>query len=230
VGTNGIITTVAGTNAAGFSGDGGAAANAELSSPQGVAVDASGNLFIADSLNNRIRWMAPGGIITTTAGTGAPGFAGDGGPATNAWLHFPLGPAVDAAGDFFFADSVNNRVREIAAPGPTLVLNNVGGSNAGAYDLVVSNPYGSVTSSVINLTVVLQPLRAVLVDGPGVQLQFQGVPGASYVLEAAPSLTPPAAWSPVATNAADAAGNWVFTDTNPPSNAARFYRMSAPGQ
>jgi hypothetical protein len=193
-------------------------------------VDAAGNLFIADSLNNRIRWVGTNGMITTTAGTGSQGFAGDGGPATNAWLHSPLGAAVDAAGDFFFADNVNNRVREIAAPGPTLVLNNVGGSNAGAYDLVVSNPYGSVTSSVINLTVVLQPLRVVLADGPGVQLQFQGVPGASYVLEAAASLTPPAAWSPVATNAADAAGNWVFTDTNAPSNAARFYRMSAAGQ
>jgi hypothetical protein len=193
-------------------------------------VDASGNLFIADYSNNRIRRMEPGGIITTMAGTGSPGFGGDGGPATNAWLHNPLGPAVDAAGNFFFADNMNNRVREIAAQGPTLVLNNVGGSNAGAYDLVVSNPYGSVTSSVINLTVVLQPLRAVLSDGPGVQLQFQGLPGVSYVLESAPSLNPPVAWSPVVTNAADAAGNWIFTDTNAPSNAAQYYRMSAAGQ
>ena len=230
VGTNGMITTVAGNGTNGFSGDGGAATNAQMNWPSGVAVDASGNLFIADYHNNRIRWMEPGGIISTTAGTGAPGFAGDGGPATNAWLHNPLGLAVDAAGNFFFADNMNNRVREIAAQGPTLVLNNVGGPNAGAYDLVVSNPYGSVTSSVINLTVVLQPLRAVLADGPGVQLQFQGLPGVSYVLEAAPSLNPPVAWSPVVTNAADAAGNWIFTDTNAPSNAARYYRMSAAGQ
>jgi len=230
VASGGIITTVAGNGTNGSAGDGGAATNAELSSPEGVVVDASGNLFIADYRNNRIRWVESGGMITTTAGTGAPGFAGDGGPATNAWLNNPFGAAVDAAGDFFFADNANSRVREIAAPGPTLVLNNVGGSNAGAYDLVVSNPYGSVTSSVINLTVVLQPLRAVLADGPGVQLQFQGAPGVSYVLEAAPSFTPPVIWSPVVTNAADASGNWIFTDTNAPSNAARYYRMSAAGQ
>ena len=137
---------------------------------------------------------------------------------------------MDAAGNLFFADNLNNRVREIVPQGPTLILNTVDATNAGAYDLVVSNPAGSVTSAVINLTVVLPPLSAVMADGPGVRLQFQGVPGRSYVLMSAPSLTPPVNWSPVFTNAADTFGNWTFTDTNVPVNAPRFYRMLAPGQ
>jgi hypothetical protein len=229
VGTNGIITTVAGTNSAGFSGDGGVAVRAQLNSPAGVAVDASGDFFITDYANNRIRRVGTNGIITTIAGNGHAGFSGDGGAATNAQMQHPLHPAVDAAGDLFFADSANNRVREVISPGPTLVLNNVGGTNAGAYDLVVSNQYGSVTSSIINLTVVLPPLSAVMAAGQGVQLQFQGVSGASYILLTSPVLGPAAVWTPVCTNTADGSGNWAFTDTNPPSNAARYYRLSTTG-
>ena len=87
VGTNGIITTVAGNGTHGYSGDGGAATNAELYDPSGVAVDATGNLFIADYGNNRIRKVGTNGIITTVAGNGTDGYSGDGGAATNAELY-----------------------------------------------------------------------------------------------------------------------------------------------
>jgi len=232
VGTNGIITTVAGTNSGGSSGDGGVAVRAQLNSPAGVAVDASGGFFITDYGNNRVRRVGTNGIITTIAGNGHAGFSGDGGAATNAQMQHPLHPAVDAAGDLFFADSGNNRIREVVSPGPTLVLNNVGGANAGAYDLVVSNQYGSVTSSIMNLTVVLPPLSAVMAEGQGgqgVQLQFQGVSGVSYILLTSPALGPAAVWTPVFTNTADGSGNWTYTDTNPPSNVTRYYRISTTG-
>ena len=162
VGTNGIIITVAGngyvnpnTGYGGYSGDGGAATNAELSNPWGVAVNATGNLFIADLENSRVRQVDINGIITTVAGNGTNGYSGDGGMATNAEINFPTGAAVDANGNLFIADGGNNRIRKVSILGPTLALNDVVVGNAGAYDLVVSSPYGSVTSSVVNLTVIV---------------------------------------------------------------------------
>src|ERR1035441_5282526 len=96
-GQGGIITTVAGNGGPGFSGDGdgGPATSAPLYNPTGVAVDASGNLFIADSFNNRIWKVSASGIITTVAGNGNYGFSGDGAPATSAQLSYPTGVAVD---------------------------------------------------------------------------------------------------------------------------------------
>src|SRR5208282_1432049 len=129
VGSNGIITTVAGNGTQGYSGDGGAATNAELYLPTGVAVDASGNLFIVDSGNNVIRKVGTNGIIATVAGNGTGGYSGDGGAATTAELSFPKGVAVDATGNLFIADYYNNRIRKVvnlAIPGPTLALNDVG--------------------------------------------------------------------------------------------------------
>ena len=230
VGTNGIITTVAGNGTWGHSGDGGVAANAQLNNPSGVAVDALGNLFIADSANNRIRQVGTNGIITTVAGNGTNGYCGDGGAAAGAELASPWGVAVDASGNLFIADDFNNRIREVVFPGPTLVLANVAGGNAGAYDVVVSSPYGSVTSSVVTLAVALNPLNVLVTGGQEVQLQFQGVPGNSYVLLSATDLTPPIDWQPVSTNAAGPNGQLTFTVTNALSSAARFYRMSSTGQ
>jgi sugar lactone lactonase YvrE len=110
----GLITTVAGTGESGFSGDGGPATSAELSTPAGIAVDATGNLFIADQGNHRIRKVkAATGLITTVAGTGESGFTGDGGLATSARLAKPAGIAVDATGNLFIADQGNHRIREI---------------------------------------------------------------------------------------------------------------------
>lgn len=111
----GTITTVAGTGgAAGFSGDGGPATSARLSSPSALALDAAGNLFIADSGNHRIRRVtAATGIIITVAGNGLFGFGGDGGPATSASLAFPLGVVVDSAGNLYVADTNNRRIRKV---------------------------------------------------------------------------------------------------------------------
>src|SRR5208282_3898934 len=113
VDTNGIITTVAGTGENGYSGDGSPATNADLASPEDVAVDAFGNVFIADTSNNRIRKVDTNGIITTVAGNGEAGNSGDGGAAANATLNIPEGVAADAFGNVFIADTYNNRIREV---------------------------------------------------------------------------------------------------------------------
>ena len=128
----GLITTLAGTGTAGFSGDGGASTAAQLRFPEGVAVDGAGNLFIADTDNNRIRRVAAAtGLITTVVGTGTAGFSGDGGAATAAQLNFPVGVAVDGAGNLFIADRRNQRIRRVVnpctganLPTVTLVFNN----------------------------------------------------------------------------------------------------------
>jgi sugar lactone lactonase YvrE len=121
--TNGVLTTIAGTGAEGFSGDGGPATAAQLNDPCGVAVDQAGNLYIADVDNSRVRRVAAaGGVITTVAGTGTRGAGGDNGPAANADLHLPRGVAVDAAGNLYIADTVSSKVRKVAAasaPAPT---------------------------------------------------------------------------------------------------------------
>jgi len=117
----GLITTMAGTGAGGFSGDGGLATAAELDFPEGLAIDAAGNLFIADSANNRIRRVdAATGIITTVAA---------------AELNSPKGLAVDAAGDLFIADSTNNRIRRVdtATGFITTVAGTVAGNVAGSF-------------------------------------------------------------------------------------------------
>ena len=107
------ITTIMGTGADGFSGDGGPATQAQLKSPVGMAVDAAGNLYIADNADNRIRRVDTQGRITTIAGTGEEGFSGDGGPATVAKLSSPYGVAVDTSGNLYIADTHNSRVRRV---------------------------------------------------------------------------------------------------------------------
>jgi uncharacterized protein (TIGR03437 family) len=108
--SNGVITTAAGNGDYGFSGDNGPATSAKLGSPQAVAVDSAGNLYIADYNNQRIRKVS-NGVITTIAGNGTAGFSGDGGPATSAELNGPTGVAVDSVGNVYVADSNNLRVR-----------------------------------------------------------------------------------------------------------------------
>ena len=115
---SGIITTFAGTGEADFFiQEGGQAVQATLSLPHGVAVDSSGNVFIADSGNARIHRVDPSGIITTVAGTNVQGFTGDGGPATLARVYVPSGVAVDAAGNLFIADTGNRRIRKVDTSG-----------------------------------------------------------------------------------------------------------------
>lgn len=109
----GVISTVAGNGTAGFSGDGGQATSAQLNRPHGLALDLDGNLYIADNDNNRIRRVSPAGVIETVVGTGAPGYAGDGGLATAALIDSPVDVAIDSWGRLFVAENDTNVVRLI---------------------------------------------------------------------------------------------------------------------
>jgi uncharacterized protein (TIGR03437 family) len=155
VSASGIITTVAGNGTNSFSGDGGPATSASLNFAPGVTLDASGNLFIADFDNNRIRKVSANGIITTVAGNGSQGFSGDGGPATSASLYGPFGVALDASGNLFIADSENNRIRKVSTSG---TITTVAGN--GTYG-VFSGDGGPATSASLNLPI------AVTVDSSG---------------------------------------------------------------
>jgi sugar lactone lactonase YvrE len=111
------ISTFAGDGTAAYAGDGGQCTASELNYPIGVVVDASGNLYIADMQNNRVRKISTTGIITTVAGIGTAGHAGDGGQATSAKLYYPTGLAFDATGNLYIADYYNNRVRKVTTTG-----------------------------------------------------------------------------------------------------------------
>ena len=121
----GVYTTIAGNGYGEFSGDNGPGPNAALYDPMGLAVDSSGNVYIADTFNCRIRKVTPSGIITTIAGNGTLYFSGDGGAATQAALHFPHGVAVDSSGNVYITDTVNSVVRELQGTLPTVSTNGV---------------------------------------------------------------------------------------------------------
>ena len=148
--SGGIITTVAGTGTAGFSGDGGQATSAQLNQPVGVAVDAQDGLYIADDANQRVRKVS-GGTITSIAGTGTAGYSGDGGQATSAQLSGPAGVAVDAQGNLYIADQGNQRVRRIENKLPIASIN--ASPSSGQAPLTVkfdgsqsSDPDGQITA------------------------------------------------------------------------------------
>ncbi len=123
VSPGGTITTVAGGGAA-SPGDGGPATAARLGLPSGVLGDSAGNLYFADTAGQRVRKVSPNGVITTVAGKGVGGFSGDGGLATEARLNFgwglTAGLAIDAAGNLYLADTLNDRIRAVLATAPTL--------------------------------------------------------------------------------------------------------------
>ena len=136
VDTSGNISTVAGNGSFGLSGDGGPATSTTLSNPRGVAVDSSGNLFIADTFNQRIRKVDTSGNISTVAGNGTFGFSGDGGPATSAKLFAPMGVAVDSSGNLFIADNRNHRIRKVEDVNAEPQDNQSPVADAGANDIV----------------------------------------------------------------------------------------------
>ena len=145
IAANGTITTVAGSGTAGYTGDGGAATGAQINGPFGIAVDSGGSLYIADTANNVVRKVSPDGRISTIAGTGTPGYLGDGGAARSAWLNGPEGVAVDAAGNLYIADTFNGRVRRVGADGIITTAAGVGSTG------IFSGDGGPAMSAAISL-------------------------------------------------------------------------------
>lgn len=150
IATNGIISTIAGDGGAGFSGDGGPAASAKVNDPNGIAVDSSEAVYIADTANNRIRKIS-GGTITTIAGNGTAGYTGDGSAATLAKINTPMGITVSSVGDVYFVDSGNHCVRKISGGTITTIAGNgspgFSGDGGSAALAQLSNPRGIAVDS-----------------------------------------------------------------------------------
>ncbi|MFI7292020.1 RICIN domain-containing protein [Streptomyces anulatus] len=129
--TDGKISTVAGTGSAGYGGDGGPAATAQLNCPREVAVDSAGTVYVADAANNRIRKITTDGKISTVAGTGAAGSGGDNGPAASAQLNKPFGVAVDSTGALYIAEFGSHRIRRVTADGKITTFAGTGVAGSG---------------------------------------------------------------------------------------------------
>jgi DNA-binding CsgD family transcriptional regulator/sugar lactone lactonase YvrE len=182
---DGRIATFAGTGAAGKGGDGGQAALAQLDMPQGLAVDSVGNVYIADTLNNRIRRVDVDGTISTVAGAGDAGYAGDGKPAREAKLNLPTGLAIGLSDSLFIADTGNNVIRQIGLDG---VIRTVAGSGEAGYrgeagsavDAVLHAPAGLAFDSEGNLYIadaLNQRVRRIDVNGHIQTVAGTGVAG-----------------------------------------------------
>lgn len=156
VNTSGIISTFAGNGAQGFYGDGGQATAAELNRPSAVALDASGNLYIAEAGNNRIRKVNTSGIISTIAGNGTGNFSGDGGPATDAEINNPFDVTIDTSGNIYIADHGNNRIRMVNTTG---IINTIAGNGTANYSgdggpataAELKSPYGVAVDASNNI-------------------------------------------------------------------------------
>lgn len=212
----GVISTVAGNGQEGYSGDHGLATNAELDSPHGVAIDANGNLYIADTNNHCIREVS-GGTITTIAGNGLAGSKGDGGAATAAQLDMPTAIAVDGQGNLYIADTENHRIRKITGTTITTVAGDgnegYAGNGSAATAANLNEPTGIAVDATGNLYIgdtsnqVLRMVSAVTGDistiaGSGVK-GYSGDGAALTVALASPSGV-----------AVDGSGNIYFADAD----------------
>ncbi len=219
---DGTIHTFAGgtdgtQNGCGYSGDGGPASAAQLSTPWAVAVDSANNLYIADSGNGRIRMVNPSGIISTVAGNGSNGYGGDGGPATSAMLRYPTGVAVDSSGNIYIADASNQRVREVSAA--THIITTVAGNGAATFSgdgpatqNSLYNPQGVAADANGNIFIADSNNNILRwVDPAGTMLTFAGT-GASYGFsgDGGPALSALMATPTGITQ--DAAGNFYAAD------------------
>ncbi len=182
---DGRISTFAGTGTAGYGGDGGAAAQAQLNMPQGLVVDSSGNVYIADTLNNRVRRVDADGTIITVAGSGDSGYAGDGKPGAGARLNLPTGLAIGFSDTLFIADTGNNVIRQLEGDG--VIETVVGTGEAGyrgdpgpALSAVLHAPSGLAFDDEGNLYIadtLNQRIRRVDVNGQIGAVAGTGVPG-----------------------------------------------------
>jgi len=179
VSSNGVITTIAGTGEAGFSGDGGAATRAAFRFPSAVATDAAGAVWVADTFNHRVRRIGIDGVVATVAGDGLPGFAGDGGPALRARFRFPSSLALDGRGGVYVADLDNHRIRlltpvtDAEQPAPVRAPPESGAANPPVSGMAVWNAASLRPSS-------LAPGMLLLLTGERlgegqIELRFDGV-------------------------------------------------------
>jgi hypothetical protein len=163
--SSGIITTVAGNGSAGYSGDNGLATSAQLSNPTGIAIDSTGNIYIADNWNNVIRKVSSG-IITTVAGNGTFGLSGNNGLATSAQLGNPYSVAIDGSGNIFIADTGNDLIRKVSSGIITTVAGGGATGYYGNYNAKCQSAFGCTSLSAISVALVSP--KGIAVDSAGV--------------------------------------------------------------
>ena len=214
---SGIITTVAGSGGRGYGGDGGPAVRASLNVPAGVAVDGLGNLYIAESEQNRLLRVDTSGIITTMAGNGEIGFSGDGGPAVEAWLNTPLGVTVDEVGNVYIADWGNHRIRRVDGSGIITTIAGIGergfsGDGGPAVEARLWHPEGATVDGGGNLYIAdWGNHRIRRVDGSGIITTIAGIGESGFGGDAGPAA---GAWlnTPLGV-AVDTSGKVYIADT-----------------
>ena len=217
VNTNGIINTVAGNGKLNYSGDGVAATSTSLYRPSGVAVDKAGNLYIADTNNARIRKVDTNGIITTVAGNGGFGYAGDGGPATAATLFSPMDVTLDSAGNIYIADQNANVIRKVDIV--TGIISTVAGNGnvqgpqgdgGPAASAILDGPYSVAVDGINNIYIAEYVAHRVRkVDPSGVITTAVGAVSTGNLGDGGP---PSSAQIVPAGLAVDAAGNYYIAD------------------
>jgi sugar lactone lactonase YvrE len=214
--SGGTITTVAGTGVSGYSGDDGPATSARLFNPTGVAVDTAGNLFIADANNYRVRKVSALGTITTVAGTGTVGYSGDNGPATSAQINYPVGVAVDAAGNLYIAELYNHVIRKVSASGTITTVAGTGvagysGENGPAASAQLNKPSDVAVDTAGNLYIAdYQNYRVRKVSAAGTITTVAGSGSPGFVGDNGPATS--AALGYVSGLAVDGTGHLYFTD------------------
>jgi uncharacterized protein (TIGR03437 family) len=230
IGIDGTVTTYAGNGTNGFAGDGGPAANAQLSSPAAVAVDAAGNLYIADLGNLRIRKVSANGNISTVAGNGVQGYSGDGGPAINASLNMPLGVAVDPSGNLYIVDPVSQVIREVTLDGNINTIAGTGqpgfrGDGGPATAAQIAGPTGIAADPFGNIFFIDGTTRIREINSAGTINTIAGNGSLGYsgdggMANLAQLNSPAAVW-------ADSAGNVYVADTG--NNAIRLLQPVGSG-
>jgi hypothetical protein len=214
---SGTVTTLAGNGLIGYAGDGGPALNASFNAAAGLAVDSTGNVYVADTSNHRIRKVTPQGIVTTVAGTGSGFFAGDGGQATQASLNLPGGVSVDANNNLYIADTQNNRIRKVTSAGViTTVAGNgqpgYSGDGGPALSAALNGPAAVITDGVGNLYIAdLANNRIRKVTPAGVVTTIAGNGQFGYSGDGGPAAS--ASLANPAGLGLDAAGNVYIADT-----------------
>jgi len=229
---SGNIMTVAGDGVPGYSGDDRAASAARLNYPYGVAVDQARSVYIADRSNQRVRKISPEGIITTVAGNGTYEYSGDGGPARSATLANPVGVAVDAAGNVWIADNMNNRIRKVTPDGMISTVagaSHFGGDGGPGTSASLESPGSVALDASGNLYIADEGngrIRKLTPSGTITTVAGTG----KYLYDGETKQTPYAALAYPRSVVADAAGNLYFIDASNNADNSRVRKLSPSGQ